>query len=321
MFKHYVLAFCLFFLLSSNHVLGQGNKNGPGLTFTSSPFILIDKNEELPIKRALQDLTRDLKNVLGSVPKIIYSLTEAPKNSCLIVVTNTGASTKNFRVQGINSFESHLITTTIFAGHKAVVLQGADMRGTIYAIYSFSEKFLEIPPLWIWTSFEPIKKSALNIPAKTNLYFPSPTVKWRAWFPNDKDLLSPWQAKNAFNYDAIFETMLRLKLNTREGYLIDMEAWQTPYKASKEAKYVRDRGLKISFTHTAPFGATLTNWDRYWTNIKHQKPPKLMLKNVAALTEFWSYHIETIKREKLDVIWQIGFRGLGDKPFWRRTFC
>jgi hypothetical protein len=320
MYKQVFLTLALILTLSLNWVFAQGNNSGPGLTLTSSTLILIDKNEELPIKRALHDLTRDLKNVLGGIPKVIFSLAEAPKNAPLIVVVNNGSSTKDFKAPGVNLFEAHLITTTKIGSHNAVVLQGADMRGTIYAIYSFSEKFLEIPPLWIWTSYEPVKKTAIQIPAKTNIYFPPPVVKWRAWFPNDKDLLSPWQIKNEANYDAIFETMLRLKLNTREGYLIDMDAWQKPYTASKEAQYVRDRGFKISFTHTAPFGATLTNWERYWTNIRHQKPPKLMIKDLTALKEFWTYHIETIKREKLDVIWQIGFRGLGDKPFWRRTF-
>lgn len=293
----------------------------PAVAISGTTSILIDPAEDAPIKRALQDLVRDMKKVFGTAPRVIYSLTEADKSAPLIVVSCKGISTQRFRTKNINLFESHLITTTTVGGHNAVILQGADMRGTIYAIYSFSEKYLEIPPLWIWASYEPMKKTKVQIPEKTYLYFPSPAVKWRAWFPNDKDLLSPWQAKNAENYDAVFETMLRLKLNTREGYLIDLAGWSNPYTVSKEAKYVRDRGLKISFTHTAPFGATFTNWERYWTNIRHlKKAPPLMLKNVDALKEFWTYHIETIKRAKLDVIWQIGFRGLGDKPFWRKTF-
>ncbi|MBB5438986.1 hypothetical protein HDC92_002670 [Pedobacter sp. AK017] len=293
---------------------------GPAVILTAGTVILVDKNEDIAIKRAVSDLQRDMKKVLGSVPKIISSLSAAAKNENLIVVSCKGTSTRVFREGGITNFEAHLLTTAEHAGHKAVVLQGADTRGTIYAIYTFSEKFLGIPALWIWTSFEPAKKKLVQLPANTRLYFPPAMVKYRAWFPNDKDLLSPWQARNAENYDAIFETMLRLKLNTREGYLIDAEGWNNPYHASKEAKYARDRGLKLSFTHTAPFGATFTNWERYWKNIRHQKIP-LLLKDTAALKAFWTYHIETIKREKLDVIWQIGFRGLGDKPFWRKTFA
>ncbi|WP_316810894.1 glycosyl hydrolase 115 family protein [Pedobacter heparinus] len=292
----------------------------PAVTINNSTVILLDQTENIAIKRAVADLQRDMKKVLGTAPKIISSLAAAAKNENLIVVSCKGTTTKAFREQGITDFEAHLLTTAQYAGHKAVLLQGADTRGTIYAVYTFSEKFLEIPPLWIWTSFEPVKKQLVQLPANTRLYFPPAMVKYRAWFPNDKDLLTPWQAKNAENYDAVFETMLRLKLNTREGYLIDSAGWTNPYQASKEARYARDRGLKLSFTHTAPFGATFTNWERYWKNIRHQKMP-LLLKNVNGLKEFWTYHIETIKRERLDVIWQIGFRGLGDKPFWRRTFA
>jgi hypothetical protein len=298
-------------------VYGQGN---PAVTLSGSTVILLDQTENIAIKRSVTDLQRDMKKVLGSAPKIISSLAAAGKNENLIVVSSKGTATKAFREPGITDFEAHLLTTVQYAGHKAVVLQGADTRGTIYAVYTFSEKFLGIPPLWIWTSFEPVKRKQIEVPANTHLYFPPAMVKYRAWFPNDKDLLSPWQARSTENYDAIFETMLRLKLNTREGYLIDAESWNHPYQASKEARYARDRGLKLSFTHTAPFGATFTNWERYWKNIRHQKMP-LLLKNVTGLKEFWTYHIETIKREKLDVIWQIGFRGLGDKPFWRRTFA
>lgn len=302
-------------------VLASGfQSDRPTLTLTDKTVILIDKSEEGPIHRAVLDLVRDMKKVLGSAPKIISSIKDAGEHDPLIVVTCTGAATKIFRASGIMAFESHLVTSVDIAKHNAVVLQGADMRGTIYAIYSFSEQFLGIPPLWIWTFYEPVKRTTVQIPANTYLYFPEPAVKYRAWFPNDKDLLSPWQVKNAANYDAVYETMLRLKLNTREGYLTDAESWNHPYQAGKEARYVRDRGLKISFTHTAPFGATFTNWERYWKNIRHSKVP-LLLKNIEGLKEFWTYHIETIKCEKLDVIWQIGFRGLGDKPFWRKTFA
>lgn len=294
----------------------------PAVTLHESVSILMDTTEDAPVKRAVQDLIRDLRKILGSETRLIGSIKKAGPGASLIVVSCRGNETKAFRDYRITGFESHLVTTCQIAGHRAVLLQGADMRGTIYAIYSFSEKILGIPPLWIWASFTPERKTQITVPENTYLYFPPPHVQWRAWFPNDRDLLGPWQAKNEENYDALFETMLRLKLNTREGYLMDMDSWNTPYKAGKEACYARDRGLKISFTHTAPFGAVLTNWERYWTKIRRlEKAPPLLLKNTDGLKDFWRYHIETIRKEKLDVIWQIGFRGMGDKPFWRRTYA
>lgn len=293
----------------------------PVITVTPGVLILMDKSEEEPVKRAAQDLVRDLEKIFGVTPPIITSIADAGKDVPVIVITCKGDATREFRDSGITEFESHLVTTRNVGDHKTVILQGADMRGTIYAIYTFSEIFLGIPPLWIWASYEPPMKKKIQVPGGTHLYFPSPAVKWRAWFPNDRDLLDPWQRKNGENYDALFETMLRLKLNTREGYLMDAKSWDTTKKAGKEACYARDRGLKISFTHTAPFGAVYQNWENFWTKIMHRKAPELLLKDVESLKVFWRYHIETIQKEKLDVIWQIGFRGKGDKPFWRTTFA
>jgi hypothetical protein len=114
----------------------------------------------------------------------------------------------------------------VVSGHEAhgvfvrgphVVLQGADVRGTIYAIYTFSDEFLGIPSLWFWASWKAPRKDAVTIAGGMEQLFGSPSVRWRAWFPNDTDLLSPWRGRAPENSEAILETMLRLKLNTLEG--------------------------------------------------------------------------------------------------------
>lgn len=290
----------------------------PGVTITPDVSIFIDQSEDDPIHLAIRDLVRDLEIVIGKQPQITYSLNHIPKNLPLIVITCKGDLTKPFRDSRITQFESHLITTCHVHKHKAVVLQGADMRGTIYAIYTFSEKFLEIPPLWIWTSYEPKPQKEITIPENTYLYFRSPYIKWRACFPCGTDLLGPWQQRSEKNYDALYETMLRLKLNTLEGWLgLD---WQKPFGSDKRTVHARNRGLKISFTHTASFGCSYLNWERYWSQIKKQDIPLLSVKNIDALTDFWRYHIETIRRENLDVIWQLAFRSSGDRAFWE-TFA
>ena len=43
-------------------------------------------------------------------------------------------------------------------------LNGADARGTIYAVYSFSELFLDISPLWFWASQRPAQQAAIEVP-------------------------------------------------------------------------------------------------------------------------------------------------------------
>ena len=89
------------------------------------------------------------------------------------------------------------------------------MRGVIYAIYTFSEKALGIPPLWFFADWKPALREAVELPADFALIaVPAPHVRWRGWFPNDEDMYPAWE-KSAVDerYDRVLETMLRLKLN------------------------------------------------------------------------------------------------------------
>jgi hypothetical protein len=294
--------------------------------------VLIDQTESQPIHLAMQDLVRDLDKVLGKKPQVVSRLEDCPSDAAFIVVSCQGSETEKFRKSEITDFESHLVYAYNDDAHKAVVLQGADMRGTIYAIYTFSEKFLDIPPLWVWASHQPQRTKHIEVSEDAYLYFSSAYVKWRAWFPNDRDLIHPWQRRSGENYDAIYETMLRLKLNTfelalsitDEPVLYESPTGHSPYKAhykaGKDVCRARDRGLKVSFTHTSPFGANFGSWQRYWQDIRKKEVPTLSVKNIAQMKEFWQYHIETILREEMDVIWQLGFRSSGDKAFWE-TFA
>lgn len=277
--------------------------------------ILVDPAEPGPVHIAVQDLQRDLEKVLGVPSPVVNSLAELRGRNA-IVVAGAGEMTKGFRDSSLQGTEAHQVFVKNRDGNDHVVLQGTDMRGTIYAIYTFSEKFLSIPPLWFWTSWETEPMDSVDIPTDTKLVFGQPYVKWRAWFPNDRDLFSPWQQREPENYDAHLETMLRLKMNTLEGRLMDGEAWDQPYTAGREARAARERGLAITGHHIFSFGSSIRDWDTYWQKIREQEPPATSINNVEALKEFWRYHIETSLRENMEVIWLIGFRGNRDIQFW-----
>jgi hypothetical protein len=260
-------------------------------------------------------LQRDLERVLGAPSPVVHALPgTAGRNA--IVVRGTGKLTEAFGDSSLSGNEAHLLTVSNVAGAPHVVLQGSDMRGTIYAIYTFSEKFLNIPPLWFWASWEHERLSSVTVPADTRILFREPYVKWRAWFPNDRDLLNPWQQRSPENDEAFLETMLRLKMNTLEGRLMDGGAWNTPYTAGREARAARDRGLVITGHHIFSFGSSIRDWDTYWQKIRKQEPPPTSIKSIDALKDFWRYHIETGLREGMEAIWLIGFRGNRDIPFW-----
>ncbi len=212
--------------------------------------------------------------------------------------------------------EAHQVSVTDVDGTRHVLLQGTDMRGTIYAIYTFSEKFLDVEPLWFWASLKHEQQESIAVPVDTKVVFAQPYVKWRAWFPNDRDLFSPWQGRAPENFDAHLETMLRLKMNTLEGRLMDNAAWDQPYTAGREARAARDRGLVITGHHIYSLGSSIRDWDLYWTKIRNQEPPPTSVNSIEALKDFWRYHIETSMRENMEVIWLIAFRGNRDIQFW-----
>ena len=61
--------------------------------------------------------------------------------------------------------------------------------------------------------------------------------------------------------------MLRLKMNTLEGEMMDRTSFDHPYQAGREFRLARDRGLAVTGHHMRIFGSNYDHWDLYWTKI------------------------------------------------------
>lgn len=277
--------------------------------------IVVSESEPAPVRRAAADLARDLEAVLGA-PSPLVGEAGALRGRPGIVVAGPGSATGGLRHPAVKGWESHGVYTREVGGAPCVVLHGADVRGTIYAIYTFSERALGIPPLWVWASHVPRRRGRIEVDGSLETIFPTPHVKWRAWFPNDEDLFTPWRGQAPENYDAHLETMLRLKLNTLEGRMLAAENFKEKYSVNRTTRAAQERGLAVTGHHIYALGSSLGDWGAYWRGIKKRPAPPLTIANKAALEEFWQYHIETALHNRLEVVWQISFRGNGDIPFW-----
>lgn len=293
---------------------------GPGdLTLRAGLTILVDPAEPAPVRRAVDDLARDCEKVLGARPAVVGSLdavTAAPGDSAppVIVVTSSGPATANLRRPDVRGWEAHALFVGKAAGRPCVVLQGADARGAIYAIYTFSDRVLGIPPLWYWASWKVQRRERIIIPGDFALSFAAPYVRWRAWFPNDQDLLTTWERNAEEKQNALYEAMLRLKMNVLDiGAIRD---YPRPSAGLRKARAATAYGLAVTGTHTSPMAASLGDWDAYWRLVRKQEPPAVTLANADKFEEFWEYHIRLGLREKLEMIWMIGFRGAGDVGFF-----
>ena len=278
--------------------------------------VLMPADTPTPVRLAVEDLRRDLQKVLGETSPLVSDAAELHGRSA-IVVLGPGGGTPELHDAKIAGREAHGIHVGELGGTAHVVLEGADPRGLIYAIYSFSDEFLNIPPLWYWADWVPPRRKAIDIPAGTERIFPPAYVRWRAWFNNDTDFLSPWRARSPANDRAVYETVLRLKYNTYEvGSVADLRADAPRYAPSRDAANAHARGLIITHHHTSPLGSSLGNWAAFWRR-EGREPPPLSVHEPANLIAFWRYHAETAVRAGFEQVWTIVFRGSGDIPFWQ----
>ena len=301
--KYWYLIICLLIMFC----LANQSSSAQSITIRGKIPVYVHPDEAAQVRRAVTDLLRDLNTVLGQSSGIVTAI---PKTGPVIVIT-TGAHYKGRR-PAVTTWEAH----QIYADKGRIILNGADMRGTIYAIYSFSELILGVKPLWFWASEKPERKNTIIMAANYWKAFKTPDVKYRTWLPNDTDLLTPWQERSTANYEALFEAMLRLKLNTLEGVITDKSSFVPPFPAGRDAATAQQRGLIVTGHHLNIFGSTYTYWADYWQNVRHLPIPELTIANKQALREWWAYHIDLAQRNKLEVIWLVGFRGNRDIPFW-----
>src|SRR5690606_37897621 len=119
--------------------------------------IVVENAEPEPIKVAVQALCKDFQKLMNVTPIVLNTI---PTNSTdpVIVIVNRGNKSPSLFLQSppLDGFESHRVYAD--SNRKIIFLDGADMRGAIYAIYTFSEKILGVPPLWYWNSWVPKQK-------------------------------------------------------------------------------------------------------------------------------------------------------------------
>ena len=278
--------------------------------------VFISSEESQATVYAVESLMRDIQKVTGRPAQLITTndMINVPKNA--IVLLNNEL-TSQLMPEACRLMVSGAEAHRVYKLNNRVYLHGNDMRGAIYAIYTFSEHVLGVPPLWFWSSWVPEIKSEIEIPEDLDIHFSSPKVRYRAWFPNDQDMLTRWRRQNADNNVSWLETMLRLKLNTVEVNSSVTYSTNGTARLSDEATLIRNYGLIVSSTHTVALGTHFSNWNNYWTRIKGMsEAPELKVENEEQLKEFWEHAATTVRDSGVECIWQLAFRGDGDIPFW-----
>ncbi|HTW78706.1 MAG TPA: glycosyl hydrolase 115 family protein [Terracidiphilus sp.] len=282
---------------------------GALLTIDGSSTIVESTQEPGPVRRATEDLLSDFTKVFGRTPRLTNRLEDAGPVTLLIAQrSNLPAGVECATTTDTESFALSIVPAKVQGQEKRVVcLTGADLRGTIYAIYEFSQKYLGVDPMYYWTDHEPARHASIQVPASLDIKFPAPVFRYRGFFINDEDLLTGWAPGEAKDHtgislavwDKICETILRLK-----GNMIVAGTW--PFPGEPQDRVVAERGLLLNQHHAEPLGVNFSRWP-------HDVPYNFTA-DPQYIENAWKNAVAAYPQDQ-QILWEIGLRGLSDQPY------
>lgn len=108
--------------------------------------IVVSGHEVEPVKLAVATLSKDFEKVMHYKPEISQRADNAKGIDIVVVNESTDdLLIDKLLLRSLDGFESHRIYCDVLK--RRIYIHGKDMRGTIYALYTFSEQFLEVPAL------------------------------------------------------------------------------------------------------------------------------------------------------------------------------
>tara|TARA_R110000868_G_scaffold11200_9_gene54940 strand:- start:17141 stop:18997 length:1857 start_codon:yes stop_codon:yes gene_type:complete len=206
-----------------------------------------------------------------------------------------------------------------------LIIAGSDERGTMFGIYHFIEKYLEVDPLYFWKDREPLKRNTL-VWDKVYINQDEPDFKYRGLFINDEDLLTEWmdgggnrdidypyysQVVHPEVMENLTEAMVRLRYN------LIIPASFIDIKNPAEKKLVdiaAKRSVFLSMHHIEPLGVSGFTYFNYWEE-RGKEYKFSYFSHPEELKQVWKEYAEDWAQYD-NVVWQIGLRGVADRPMW-----
>ncbi|MCD7955636.1 MAG: glycosyl hydrolase 115 family protein [Lachnospiraceae bacterium] len=190
---------------------------------------------------------------------------------------------------------------TLDATEGALRLSASDELGFIYGLYEISGRFLGIRPFWFWNDQVIEQKAFVEIPAGFHYASQPYAIRFRGWFINDEVLLADWQVDQ--NPDRPWEMAMEALLRLGGNLVIP----GTDRNSEKYRPLASSMGLYVTHHHAEPLGAPIFAREYPDLQPSYAKYPE-------KFQELWRRGIEEQKDCK--TVWNLGFRGQGDAPFW-----
>ncbi len=232
--------------------------------------------ENKSVVKAVENLKRDIDNVCSS----------SSKNANDIYLEKIPMADEQF---------------SIIVENENLKVRANDTLGFVYGIYEISKTILGIQPFWFWNDQIFDKKEEILVPQNFAYNSVPCKVKYRGWFINDEVLLHKWNVDCTASkpWEMAFEALLRCRGN--------MVIPGTDKNSKIYASMASDMGLYITHHHAEPLGAQM--FARAYPELNPS-----YAEHKEKFQQLWKDGIQAQKN--MNVIWNLGFRGQGDCPFW-----
>lgn len=289
--------------------------------------VLVPAAEPEFVRLAADDLISDVRRITGQTARLVRERTACPA-PCVVIasVENSAALIETLAPRAAaelrGKWEAHRGSIT---GDGTLLLAGSDARGAMFAVYHFLEETLGVDPMHHWSGLTPAARARIDI-ASLDLRASEPTFRFRGWFLNDEDLLTEFEESGGVRTLAypfynriispaiarrVMESAVRLRFNLIiPASFVDIT---NPAEAALIDEAAR-RGLFVSMHHVEPMGVSGFGFQNYW-RLRGRSVPYSMVTHAAAFEEVWRYYASHWARYP-NVIWQLGLRGIGDRPVW-----
>jgi len=284
----------------------------------SAPLVVSDADWP-GVFRAAGDLQQDIQRVTGLQPTLSHAAAGTQAAEAVLIGT-VGHSPlidglirrHKLDVSGIAGHWETAVTTVVdhpLPGvRRALVIAGADKRGTIYGIYDLSAQ-IGVSPWYWWADVRIPHHDTLIVQPGRHLQ-PEPAVKYRGIFFNDEaPALSGWTTEkfggmNARFYTHVFELLLRLKAN-----FLWPAMWNNAFATDdpENPRLADEYGIVMSTSHEEPMMRAEKEWTRNPAN-----GPWDYATNQKRIDDYWRAGM--LRDKDYEQVVTLGMRGLNDTP-------
>ncbi|MGE7204159.1 glycosyl hydrolase 115 family protein [Sphingomonas sp. NPDC019816] len=281
--------------------------------------IVVDDGDEPGVRRAARDVVADLKAVGGGQVRLASDTAAG----ATVIAGTLGHSrlidalvrAGKLNVGGLagqwEGYVEQVVDNPMPGVARALVIAGADRRGTIYGLYDVSAKAGVSP--WTWWADVPAQRHP-TLYLTAGRVADHPVVKYRGIFINDEEPGFGGWARTRFGgvnhlaYEKVFTLLLRSKANFLWPAMWGKSLWEDD---PASAPLAQEMGVLLGTSHHEPMQRAQIDWKRQGGGAWDYN------RNAPALRAFWRQGIE--RRGKAEDPVTIGMRGDGDEPMTEGT--